>query len=174
MNIRPEGDADYAEIAAVVGAAFSHHPQVVAFVDRIRASADYVPELALVAEDESGIVGHVMLSWVALEGDGLDRLLVLTPMSVRPDRQRQGVGSALIREVLRRADEAGAPAVFLEGIPGYYPRFGFEPAQELGLVKPDASVPDEAFMVRRLAAYTDAVRGRILYPASYDALRDSG
>ena len=170
MNIRPERPADHDEIAAVVGAAFPHHPEVVAFVDAIRASPEYVPELALVAEDESGIVAHVMLSWAGLEGDGLDRLLVLTPMSVRPDRQRQGVGSALIREVLARADAAGAPAVLLEGIPGYYPRFGFEPAAEHGLEKPLASIPDEAFMVRKLSAYSDAVRGKIVYPAFYAAL----
>ena len=170
MRIRPERPEDRDEITAVVGAAFSHHPEVPAFVEAIRASPEYVPELALVAEDESGIVAHVMLSWAGLEGDGLDRLLVLTPMSVRPNRQRQGVGSALIREALRRADDAGAPAVFLEGIPGYYPRFGFEPAREHGLEKPSPSIPDEAFMLCRLSSYTDAVRGKVVYPASYAAL----
>ena len=170
MTIRPEQPADYTAIAEVVGGAFSHHPEVVAFVEAIRASPEYVPELALVSEDGSGVVAHVMLSWAGLEGGDPDRILVLTPMSVRPDRQRQGFGSALVREALVRAERFGAPAVFLEGIPGYYPRFGFEPARELGLVKPLPSIPDEAFMVRRLSGWTPRLAGRIVYPASYAAL----
>ncbi len=65
--IRPERDADHAVIAEVVRAAFVEHPdEVAAFVDRIRASEQFIPELALVAEDSSGVIAHVMLSWVAV------------------------------------------------------------------------------------------------------------
>ncbi|HXD69412.1 MAG TPA: hypothetical protein VN615_06095 [Gaiellales bacterium] len=58
----------------------------------------------------------------------------------------------------------------VEGIPGYYPRFGFEPAIPLGLVSPDAKVPDEAFMIKRLPGYTPDLAGRIVYPAAFAAL----
>ena len=112
-------------IAEVVRAASVGHPdEVASFVERIRASEQFIPELALVAEDSSGVIAHLMLSWVGVEGGSRTRILNLTPMSVRPDRQRIGVGARLIRDALGRAEEAGEPAVMVEGIPAYYPRFG--------------------------------------------------
>ena len=169
--IRAEREADHQAITEVVRAAFVRHPDEVAtLVDRIRASEHFVPELALVAEDSTGVIAHVLLSWVGVEGGARDRILALSPMSVRPDRQRAGVGSRLIREALRRAEEAGEPAVVLEGIPAYYPRFGFEPASALGFVPPSPAVPDEAFMVKRLPGYRADLAGRIVYPPAFDVV----
>src|ERR1700675_1768684 len=103
-----------------VRAAFVRHPdEVAAFVERIRASEQFIPELALVAEDSSGVIGHVMLSWVGVEGGSRTRILNLTPMSFRHDRQGVGVGSRLIRDPIGRAEEAGEPAVMVEGIAAY-------------------------------------------------------
>ena len=171
VAIRPEREADHSVIAEVVRAAFVGHPDEVAlFVERIRASEHFVPELALVAEDFSGVIAHVMLSFVGVEGGSRPRILNLTPMSVRPDRQRIGVGSRLIRDALGRAEAAGEPAVLVEGIPGYYPRFGFEPAIPLGFVSPAPKIPDEAFMVKRLPGYSPELAGRIVYPAAFEAL----
>ena len=133
--IRPERDADHPVIAEVVRAAFVGHPdEVASFVERIRASEQFIPELALVAEDSSGVIAHVMLSWVGVEGGSRTRILNLTPMSVRPDRQRIGVGTRLIRDALGRAEAAGEPAVMVEGIAAYYPRFGFERARGRDIV----------------------------------------
>ena len=93
--IRPERAADHPVIAEVVRAAFAGQDpdDVASFVERIRASEHFIPELALVAEDSSGVIAHVMLSWVGVEGGSRTRILSLTPMSVRPDRQRIGVGT---------------------------------------------------------------------------------
>lgn len=169
--IRPEREADNAAIAEVVRAAFAGQPEDVAlFVEGIRASEHFVPELALVAEDSSGVIAHVMLSWVGVEGGSRPRILNLTPMSVRPDRQRVGVGTLLIRDALGRAEAAGEPAVMVEGIPAYYPRFGFERASSLGFVAPHPKIPDEAFMVKRLPGYSPDLAGRIVYPAAFDVL----
>jgi hypothetical protein len=67
--IRRERDADHPAIAEVVRAAFVSQPdEVASFVERIRASEQFVPELALVAEDSSAVIAHVMLSWVGVEG----------------------------------------------------------------------------------------------------------
>jgi len=169
--IRPAREADHPVIADVVRAAFVRQPdQVAAFVERIRASEHFIPELALVAEDSSGVIAHVMLSWVGIEGGSRPRILNLTPMSVRPDRQRHGVGTRLIGDALGRAEAAGEPAVMVEGIPGYYPRFGFEPAIPLGFISPDPKIPDEAFLIRRLPGYTPDIAGRIVYPVAFTAL----
>ena len=168
--IRPERDADHPVIAEVVRAAFVGHPdEVASFVERIRASEQFIPELALVAEDSSGVIAHVMLSWVGVEGGSRTRILNLTPMSVRPDRQRIGVGARLIRDALGRAEEAGEPAVMVQGHPSYYPRFGFERASALGFIAPYPML-DDAFMVKRLPGYSPDLAGRIVYPAAFDAL----
>jgi putative acetyltransferase len=169
--IRLEREADHPAIADVVRAAFVRHPdEVASFVEAIRASEQFIPELALVAEDSSGVIAHVMLSWVGVEGGSRPRILNLTPMSVRPDRQRMGVGTRLIRDALGRAEQVGEPAVMVEGIPGYYPRFGFEPAIALGFISPNPNIPDEAFMVKRLPGYSPGLAGRIVYPAAFDVL----
>ena len=169
--IRTEREADHPAIADVVRAAFVRHPDEVAlFVERIRASEQYIPELALVAEDASGVIAHVMLSWVGVEGGSRTKILNLTPMSVRPDRQRIGVGTRLIWNALGRAEDAGEPAVLVEGIPGYYPRFGFEQASVLGFTAPNPSIPAEAFLVKRLPGYSPDLAGRIVYTAAFDVL----
>jgi putative acetyltransferase len=170
VAIRPERDVDHPVIAEVVRAAFVDQPdEVASFVERIRASEEFVPELALVAEDSSGVIAHVMLSWVGVESGSRPRILNLTPMSVRPDRQRIGVGSRLIRDALGRVEEAGEPAVMVQGHPEYYPRFGFERASALGFVAPYPML-DDAFMVKRLPGYSADLAGRIVYPAAFDAL----
>jgi putative acetyltransferase len=169
--IRPERDADHPAVADVVRAAFVRHPdEVASFVERIRASEQFVPELALVAEDSSGVIAHVMLSWVGVVGGSRPRILNLTPMSVRPDRQRVGVGSRLIRDALGRVEEAGEPAVMVEGIDTYYPRFGFERASALGFVAPHPKIPESAFMLKRLPGYSRDLAGRIVYPPAFDVL----
>jgi putative acetyltransferase len=171
-RIRAEQPEDFPGIAAVVSDAFSpkHGPEVAALVERIRASEHYLPELALLAEDESGVIGHVMLSWAGLEGGTRERILMLSPMSVRTDRQRRGVGTSLIEDVLGRAETMGEPAVMLEGIPGYYPRFGFEVASTLGFEPPRKDIPDAAFMVKRLPGYKPGLAGRIVYPSTFDGV----
>ena len=169
--IRPERDADHPVIADVVRAAFDQHPDdVAAFVERIRASEQFIPDLALVAEDSSGVIAHVMLSWVGVEGGSRNKILGLTPMSVRPDRQRIGVGTRLIRDAIGRAESRRRACRHGRGIPAYYPRFGFERASALGFGSPHPKIPDEAFMVKRLPGYTPELAGRIVYPPTFDAL----
>ncbi len=169
--IRPECDADHRAIFGVVRAAFVRHPdEVASLVEQIRASEHFVPEFALVAEDSSGVIAHVMLSWVGVEGACRPRILNLSPMSVRPDRQRVGVGTRLIRDALRRVEDAGEPAVIVEGIPEYYPRFGFERASPLGFTPANPAMLDEAFMVKRLPGYRSDLAGRIVYPPAFDVV----
>lgn len=125
----------------------------------------YVPELALVAESEGETLGHVMLTYADLDGR---RVLSLAPLAVKPGRQRDGVGIALTREALAKADEQSEPLVIVLGHPTYYPRFGFEPARAHGIEPPNPQIPDEVFMVVRLRAYDPVFRGRITYPPAFE------
>ena len=53
------------------------------------------------------------------------------PVAVRPDRQRSGIGQALIRAGLERLRATGAQGCVVLGDPAYYVRFGFKSDPEL-------------------------------------------
>ncbi len=71
----------------------------------------------------------------------------LAPVAVVPDRQREGIGSQLVRHGLDHLRDAGCPFVIVLGHPEYYPRFGLERASAHGLRSQWEGIPDEAFMV---------------------------
>jgi putative acetyltransferase len=162
LLIRAERPEDAPEIARVVTAAFED-ASVADFTAAIRDSEGYVPELTFVGEEDGEIVGFTMLSYVGLEQQDR-RLLTLTPMAVRPDRQRSGVGKAIVKAAIAAAGERGEPLVLVEGVPSYYPQFGFRSASELGLLRPDERIPEAAWMALPLSAHDPALRGRIVYP----------
>jgi putative acetyltransferase len=159
--VRAERAEDYEAIASVVEAAFGS-PEVARLVEGLRESAGYVPELALVAEQDGEVVGHVMFTLTEL-ADGAS-ILMLSPLAVRPDRQRTGIGSALVRKGLRVSAARTEPLVIVEGDPRYYSRFGFVAASELGLERPYETIPEAAFQALRLPAYDEQARGRVVYP----------
>ena len=93
-------------------------------------------------------MGHILFTPVVVESAGRRVLgMGLAPMAVLPDRQRQGIGSQLVRRGLDILRERGCPFVVVVGHPEYYPRFGFEPASMHGLASQWEGVPDAAFMV---------------------------
>lgn len=147
MLIRPERPSDVAEISSLTYGAFLNHPQHAPgalptehkIVDALREAGALT--LSLVAKDEGVLVGHVAFSPVKVNGE--DRgWFGLGPVSVLPARQRQGVGSALIRKGLELLREQGAKGCMLVGDPAYYSRFGFRPSPELTL----DGVPPEVFL----------------------------
>jgi putative acetyltransferase len=169
--IRRELPGDVAVIRAVTAAAFAkpgEGEQVEApLVDWLRASSAWIPEFSLVALGPDGeVVGHVVCTRGTVRAAPA---LALGPLSVRPDRQRQGVGKALMHAVLGAADALGEPLVALLGSTGYYPKFGFRLASEYEITpKHPEWVPH--FQVRTLTAYDPAVRGEFAYPEPFDRL----
>jgi len=156
--VREATPADVDAIDELIAAAFDGGEAELEIVRAIRRLAIVVPGLQLVAEEAGAVVGHVLVSEGDLDGRGVP---AIAPLSVRPDRQRTGVGTRLMTEVLRLADVQGWPLVALLGHPSYYPRFGFEPGRPLGVVYPPVDTP--AFMVRPLMAYDPSWRGRFRY-----------
>ncbi|HEY7673049.1 MAG TPA: N-acetyltransferase [Gammaproteobacteria bacterium] len=153
MAIRAEVDADRDSIHAVNTAAFETSGEA-DLVDALRAKA--VPLISLVAEIDGAITGHILFSPVSLAEHPDLNLMGLGPMAVLPQRQRQGVGSALVREGLKRCKQQRCDAVVVVGHPEYYPRFGFVPASRYG-VRCEYDVPDDVFMLVELKA--GALRG---------------
>ncbi|GHF40049.1 putative acetyltransferase [Deinococcus metalli] len=139
MTVRPEVPADTAAIEDVTRRAFTWDDGRAenAMIGAFRASADFRAEWSLVMVQGGMIVGHGMIAPCDLHGGDADqprRALLLGPMSVAPEHQRQGVGSALVRGLLERAQSSGEALVVLWGHPEFYPRFGFRPAGDHGLL----------------------------------------
>jgi putative acetyltransferase len=164
ITVRSELSRDRGAIRRVNELAFAG-PLEADIVDALRHSDAWLPELSLVAEDDSGIVGHALFSLVRL--DSGPELLSLGPMAVLPDRQRAGVGTALVRRGLELARGTEYPLVVVLGHPAYYPRFGFRPARRCGIETP-YEAPDEAWMALPLPGYDESVRGTVLYPSAWE------
>jgi putative acetyltransferase len=130
--IRSETDADVSAITEVTVAAFqtleiSHHTEqfIIAALRAARALT-----VSLVAEADGRVIGHIAFSPVTIS-DGTRNWYGLGPVSVLPEYQRRGIGSALIREGLSRLKALDAAGCCLVGHPAYYRRFGFENAPGL-------------------------------------------
>ena len=99
--------------------------------------------LSLVATIDERVVGYILFTPVTIEPAADRRIAGLAPMAVRPEYQRSGVGSQLIRAGLEECRRSGYSAVVVLGHPEYYPRFGFL-AHTFGLICEFPS-PPEAF-----------------------------
>lgn len=163
LSIRAEQAGDEDEIHVVVSAAFGGDAEA-ELVDRVREARAGV--LSLVAVWDDAIVGHVLFTPVAV---GAGRAVALGPLAVAPERQGEGVGSALVREGLLRLGGLGHGAVIVLGEPRFYRRFGFVPASVYG-VRWDRAVPDEVFMALELEPRALAGGGTVRYLRQFDAL----
>jgi putative acetyltransferase len=127
MKIRLERPDDATTIHALTQTAFKGRPfsdgAEAGVIDALRAAGALT--LSLVATKGGEIVGHVAFSPVTINREA-SHWYGLGPVSVWPDRQRMGIGQALIRDGLRRLRSMGAGGCVLLGDPAYYARFGFK------------------------------------------------
>ncbi len=165
MQIRSEQPADYQEISDVILQAFEQDNEV-RLVQEIRRSDRYIPNLSLVSEVDGVIVGHILFSYIDLVKDVTYKVLGLAPLAVRSQFQNQGIGSALVREGLIKADAMEEAIAIVLGHPQFYTRFGFKPSVHYGIESP-FPVPEDFFMVRTLNSYQDTQRGKVIYPPAF-------
>jgi putative acetyltransferase len=164
-ELRPEEPGDIPGIRAVLRAAFETSAEA-DLVDALRGGDAWLPGLSAVAVEDRAVVAYALLSRILIAGPGGDRpALALGPVAVLPDRQKQGYGSAVIREALRRA--AGAEVVVVLGDPAYYGRFGFVPGARFGITGPWASFGD-AWQV--LPLRDGVAPGETVYPRPWSGL----
>tara|TARA_R110000782_G_scaffold73676_4_gene147484 strand:+ start:295 stop:783 length:489 start_codon:yes stop_codon:yes gene_type:complete len=157
--IRPAHADDIDEIAKLNDAAFGQ-PAEGKIVRRLKRDGDSL--LSLVAHDDSRIVGHVEFFRILVDGAPL--AVGLGPMSALPGRQKQGIGSGLVRTGLLALEGAGESLVFVLGHADYYPRFGFSAEAAAPF---DAPWSGPHFMAKRLAD-SAPVAGTLTYPAAFD------
>ena len=167
MHIRQEREQDYPEIYRLVKEAFATAQHADGneqdLVEALRKGSAYLPELALVAEEDGVLAGHIMLTRAAVGGA---LVLVLAPLSVRPEFQRQGVGTALMERAHEIARARGEDYVLVLGSQDYYPRAGYRPAEELGAAVPEG-IPSANFMALRLREDAEPLSGAVAYSPEF-------
>ncbi len=147
MIIRREEPADVAAIRSVNEQAFGGSAEAHA-IDQLRERAAEM--LSLVAVIDDRVVGHLLFTPIVIETPERSWPgLGLAPLSVLPEYQRQGIGSALMMAGLEECRRLGHERVIVLGHPAYYPRFGFERASRHG-VRFEIEAPDEACMILAL------------------------
>jgi putative acetyltransferase len=154
MIIRKESEEEFNQIYDLVKIAFQtakvSSGDEQNFVNKLRASGNYIPELALVVEENGKLIGHMMLTRAyIINDDRRHEVLYLAPISVALEHRSKGIGSELIKESFRLARNMGHTAVVLVGDPAYYHRFGFKSAITFG-IKPKMEIPDEYVMACEL------------------------
>lgn len=162
--MRPD---EYAAVRTLSMATFDDDT-IGSLMDDLRNSWAWEDSLSFVALEDDELIGHVLYSrgFVDAPTRLLD-VLILSPIAVAPEHQRQGVGGAMITRTLEQLSSRAEPLVFLEGSPRYYPRFGFESASNLGFTSPSERIPDAAFMVHRMPGYEPWMRGRLVYSDAF-------
>jgi putative acetyltransferase len=123
LLVRRESSGDLEAIRNVNRLAFGQDAEA-RLLDRLAEEGSLL--ISLVAVEDSEIVGHIAFSELPLDtGSILLRGAALAPMAVAPTRQRQGIGSLLVRAGLAECRDLGVAAVVVLGHANYYPRFGF-------------------------------------------------
>lgn len=153
MLIRPTSAEEADALAEVHRAAFGADLEA----DLARAlilDDAFVPSLSFAAEEDGGLVGHVLFTraWLNLD-DGMPGfpLLLLAPLAVVPRAQHAGVGTALVEAAVTLARESGEVAMLVFGDPAFYGRFGFVAAGPSGIRPPHPAEPEWGWQVLELA-----------------------
>ena len=161
--IRRELQSDVAAIDALIVSAFLHAPHTSHTEQLIVKALREAKQLSvsLVAENKGNLVGHVAVSPVSIS-DGTEHWYGLGPISVAPEWQRQGVGSALMGQALTELKKLDAAGCVVLGEPQYYGRFGFKSDPELVL----PGVPPEYFQALSFTARVPV--GSVAYHEAFD------
>ncbi|MDB5572739.1 MAG: GCN5-related N-acetyltransferase, partial [Hyphomicrobiales bacterium] len=158
LGVRDAHATDWPQVERLLAQAFDERAGA-AQAAALRAGPG--PALALVAEYEGEIVGYLAFHPVGVENATI-AAAALAPLAVAPDRQGKGVGSTLLAAGLEAARSAGFEAVFVNGPPAFFERFGFSAQDAKGFEGPFSG---EEFLV--LTQSGDAVAsGRLVYPAA--------
>jgi predicted N-acetyltransferase YhbS len=112
-----------------------------ALLGDIRERRFYIPELDLVVEEEGRIIGHFILSRFPISNKHENEVLMLSPVSVAITKQKQGVGTFMLKEGIRLVADMGFKGIIVEGDWRYYHRFGFKTSTAFGIYASEKNLP---------------------------------
>ena len=163
LIIRSETENDYRAVEALTREAFwnlySPGCQEHFLVHSMRNHPDFVKELDFVAEVDGKIVGSILYTraWLVDESGNEMEIVSFGPISVLPEYQRKGIGSALIQHTKALAQEMGAKAIVILGDPHNYCKHGFKSAKDLNISDQNGDYP---FGMLALELSAGALAGR--------------
>lgn len=167
MLIRQETFSDYKEVYELITEAFATaehaHGNEQDLVVALRKGNAFIPELSLVAEIDKELAGHILFTKAKVNNDNV---LVLAPLSVKPQYQKQGVGTALIVEGHKIAKELGYEYSLVLGSETYYPRIGYVTAEQIGIEVPK-DIPSKNFMAIKLQENAKIIHGPVTYAEEF-------
>lgn len=172
MLIRQETFNDYKEVYEIITEAFATAAFATAehadgneqdLVAALRKGNAFIPELSLVAEADNKLAGHILFTKAKVNND---IVLVLAPLSIKPQYQKQGIGTTLITEGHKIAKELGYQYSLVLGSATYYPRVGYIPAEQIGIEVP-AGIPTENFMAIKLQDDAKTISGAVAYAKEF-------
>lgn len=155
-DIRVSRSADLPGIEALYPIAFPQE-DLVPLVRRLLTEGGV---LSLIAESDGEIVGNVIFTPCRV-GEQEEKVSMLAPLAVHPDRQGMGVGSRLVEEGLARIAAEGFAKVLVLGDPRYYSRFGFAEEGEITTPCPIPDVWREAWQSLWLGERRPSLRGQL-------------
>ena len=173
ITIRQETPDDYARVIELTAKAFEAMPfsegDEDKLVENLRKAPTFIPELSLVAELDNQLVGHILFTPLVIDnGQQQFQSLVLGPVSVLPEFQKQGIGGQLIVAGHQKARDLGFQSVILIGHPEYYPRFGYKTASGWGLKVAMELPSDDVFMAIELTENAlSGVSGMVVFPPEF-------
>ena len=144
-------------------------------VEEIRSKRWYLPELELimVVSDTDEVIGYVNFARFHLEGKYEEKLLLLSPVAVKTQLQRQHISKDLIEYGFEKAAALGYRAVIVEGNPMNYRSRGFVTSADFGITAHESvGLPaPECLMVKELVpGGLDGICGQVCY-SDYQCLQ---
>ena len=167
MIIRQEEIKDYDKVYTLIKVAFetAEHRDGTEqdLVVRLRKGEGFIPELSLIAVENNEIIGHIMFTKANI---GSRTELALAPLSVSPQHQKKGVGTALMNEGHKIAKQLKYEFSVVLGSEKYYPKVGYKPASKFGITAP-FDVPRENFMALNLNGNESIINATLEYAKEF-------
>lgn len=165
--IRQENVNDYEQVYKLIETAFKKAEHSDGneqdLVIALRESSSFIPELSLVAVNETKIIGYILFTKVKIEAS---TELALAPLAVLPEYQRKGIGTRLIKEGHKIAKQLNYNYSIVLGSNQYYSRFGYIPASKYKIKAP-FDVEDDYFMAIKLNKKAKTISGIVEYDEAF-------
>jgi predicted N-acetyltransferase YhbS len=170
LKIRKETPLDLEAIIRVNNYAFNKYEDCQQ-IEALRKNQEFKEDLSLVADDDKSIIGYILLLPTYITNDyRRHSTLLLASIAVLPERQKQGVGTALVKGAIRQGEKMGFGSILQLGCPDYYLRFGFKKASRWNIYAP-IKAQDEAILALELNRYgLNQVSGVLSIPEEFNTL----
>ncbi|MGL5254863.1 MAG: GNAT family N-acetyltransferase [Brevinema sp.] len=155
--LKTEQQNDSLAVGEVLVKAFNRFDEY-NLVKALRSAPSFHQELAVVGLIDGKISGYALCTEIKI---GNTQVLSLAPIAVLPEMQGIGLGEALVREIIRRANFTDYPLILVLGKPALYSKCGFVEAIPLG-IRPPFDIPSEFYRIYNLKQHQ--VQGDVAYP----------